>query len=113
MDTIWGNKLIPLSILTVRTISNFVLELVRVGSDLLNEMEGHMFYQVRIYDSKDELKETIAPHELSEAYWRKNLTLEKKIKLVKRTRDFSYLEPLELDRDLFTSKGVPRVQLSF
>jgi hypothetical protein len=113
LDTIWGNKLILLSILTVETISNFVLELVRVEPDLLNEMEGHMFYQVRIYNSQAELKETIAPHELSEAYWRKNLTLEKKIKLVKRARDLSHLEPLEFDRDLFTSKGEPRVQLSF
>ena len=72
-----------------------------------------MFYQVRVYNSQNELKETITPHELSGAYWRKNLTLEKKIKLVKRVRDFSYLEPLELDADLFTSKGEPRVQLSF
>ena len=80
---------------------------------LLSEMEGHMFYQVRIYNSQDELKETIAPHELSEAYWKKNLTLEKKIKLVKRAKDLSYLEPLEFDRDLFSSKGEPRVQLSF
>jgi len=84
-----------------------------VKPGLLSEMEGHMFYRVRVYNSKDQLKETINPQDLSEAYWRKNLTLEKKIKLVKRTRDFSYLEPLELDRDLFTSKGVPRVQLSF
>jgi hypothetical protein len=59
------------------------------------------------------LKETIAPHELSKAYWSKNLTLEKKIKLVKRVRDFSYLEPLEFDRDLFTSQGEPKVQFSF
>ena len=80
---------------------------------LLSEMEGHMFYQVRIYNSQDELKETIAPHELSTAYWSKNLTLETKIKLVKRTREFSYLEPLELDADLFTSKGEPRARLSF
>ncbi len=113
MDTIWGNKLIPLSILTVGTISNFVLELVRVEPDSLSEMEGHMFYQVRIYNSQDELKETVAPHELSEAYWRKNLTLEKKLKLVKRAREFSHLEPLELDTDLFSSKGEARVQLSF
>ena len=113
MDTIWGNKLIPLGILTVGTISNFIIELVRVEPGLLNEMEGRMFYQVRIYNSQDELKETIAPHELSEAYWRKNLTLEKKIKLVKRVRHLSDLEPLELDRDLFTVKGEPRVQLSF
>ena len=113
MDTIWGNKLILLSILTVEAISKFVLERVWAEPGLLNEMEGHMFYQVRVYNSQDELKETITPHELSEAYWRKNLTLEKKIKLVKRVRDFSYLEPLELDADLFTSKGEPRVQLSF
>ena len=113
MDTIWGNKLILLSILTVETILNFVLELVRVEPDLLSEMEGHMFYQVRVYNSQNKLKETIAPHELSEAYWRKNLTLEKKIKLVKRVRDFSYLEPLELDRDLFSSRGEPKVQFFF
>ena len=72
-----------------------------------------MFYQVRIYDSRDELKETIAPNELSETYWKKNLTLEKKIKLVKRVKDFSYLEPLEVDRDLFTSRGEPKMQFSF
>jgi hypothetical protein len=76
-------------------------------------MEGHMFYQVRIYNSQDELKETIAPHELSETYWRKNLTLEKKIKLVKRARNLSDFEPFEIDRDLFTLRGEPRVQLSF
>tara|TARA_B100000315_G_scaffold138668_1_gene127736 strand:+ start:157 stop:387 length:231 start_codon:yes stop_codon:yes gene_type:complete len=76
-------------------------------------MEGHMFYQVRVYNSQNKLKETIAPHELSKAYWSKNLTLEKKIKLVKRVRDFSYLEPLEFDRDLFTSQGEPKVQFSF
>jgi hypothetical protein len=76
-------------------------------------MEGHMFYQVRVYNSQNKLKETIAPQELSEAYWRKNLTLEKKIKLVKRVKDASYFEPLEFDRDLFSSKGEPRVQLSF
>ncbi len=84
-----------------------------MGPGLLNEMEGRMFYQVRVYNSQNKLKETIAPHELSEAYWRKNLTLEKKIKLVKRNREFSHLEPLEFDRDLFTLKGEPRVQLSF
>ena len=83
------------------------------GPGLLHEMEGHMFYQVRIYNSQDQLKETIAPHELSEAYWRKNLTLEKKIKLVKRVRDLSRLEPLALDRDLFTSQGEPKMQFSF
>jgi hypothetical protein len=76
-------------------------------------MEGHMFYRVRIYNSQDELKETIAPHELSEAYWRKNLTLEKKIKLVKGARDLSRLEPLEFDADLFSLKRESRVQLSF
>ena len=80
---------------------------------LLNEMEGRMFYQVRIYNSRDELKETITPHELSDAYWKKNLTLEKKIKLVKRVRDHSYVDPIELDADLFTSRGDPRVQFSF
>ena len=80
---------------------------------LLSEMEGHMFYQVRIYNSQDELKEMIAPHELSEAYWKKNLTLEKKIKLVKRARDLSHLEPLEFDADLFSLKRESRVQLSF
>ncbi len=84
-----------------------------MGPGLLNEMEGHMFYQVRVYNSQNKLKETIAPHELSKAYWSKNLTLEKKIKLVKRVRDFSYLEPLEFDRDLFTSQGEPKVQFSF
>ncbi len=113
MDTIWGNKLIPLGILIVGMTSNFVLELVRVEPDLLNEMEGHMFYQVRVYNSQDQLKETITPQELSENYWRKNLTLEKKIKLVKRVKDASYLEPIELDRDLFTSQGEPKVQFSF
>ena len=72
-----------------------------------------MFYQVRVYNSQNKLKETITPRELSEAYWKKNLTLEKKIKLVKRVRDFSYLEPLELDADLFTLKGEPKVRFSF
>ena len=80
---------------------------------LLSEMEGRMFYRVRVYNSNFQLKETITPQELSEAYWEKNLTLEKKIKLVKRAKDLSYLEPLEFDRDLFSSKGEPRVQLSF
>ena len=77
------------------------------------EMEGHMFYQVKVYNSQDELKETIAPHELSEAYWRKHLTLEKKIKLVKRGRNLSYLEPIEFDVDPVTSERGLRVQVSF
>ena len=72
-----------------------------------------MFYQVRVYNSRDELKETIPPCELSEAYWKKNLTLEKKIKLVKRVGSRSYLESLELDADLFTSRGEPRLQFYF
>ena len=113
MDTIWGNKLIPLGILTVGMISKLYPRTGPGGPGLLHEMEGHMFYQVRVYNSQNKLKETIAPHELSEAYWRKNLTLEKKLKLVKRAREFSHLEPLELDTDLFSSKGEARVQLSF
>ena len=113
MDTIWGNKLIPLGILTVGMISKLYPRTGPGGPGLLHEMEGHMFYQVRVYNSQNKLKETIAPQELSEAYWRKNLTLEKKLKLVKRAREFSHLEPLELDTDLFSSKGEARVQLSF
>ncbi|HAX45855.1 MAG: hypothetical protein CMQ15_17665 [Gammaproteobacteria bacterium] len=62
---------------------------------------ANMFNKVRVYNSQDQLTKTITPKELSKDYWKKNLTLEKKIKLTKRAKNDLYLQLPELEADLF------------
>ena len=58
-----------------------------------------MFNEVRVYNAQHRLKKIISPSKLSEFYWKKNLTLEKKITFnrVRRAESFSYLELLEFE----------------
>jgi hypothetical protein len=64
-----------------------------------------MFNEVRVYNSQDQLTKTITPKELSKNYWKKNLTLEKKIKLTKRAKSDLYLQLPEPEEDLFRMKS--------
>ena len=59
-----------------------------------------MFNEVRVYNSQDQLTKIIPPKDLSKIYWKKNLTLEKKIKLTRRVKNYLYLELPEREADL-------------
>lgn len=53
---------------------------------------ANVFNEVRVYNSQDQLTKIITPKELSKIYWKKNLTLDKKIKLTRRVKNYLYLE---------------------
>ena len=60
-----------------------------------------MFNEVRVYNSQNQLTKIITPKDLSKIYWEKNLTLEKKIKLTRRVKNYLYPELPELEAELF------------
>ncbi len=87
MDTLWGNKLIHSNILTMCFPHTLTCsEIPEADTRLAQGKKGDaMFYEVRVYNSQEELKNIISPQTLSKRHWKNYWEADNKLRLPSAT----------------------------